>query len=501
MKVFLYVKEESKRLKNKNFLLLGDLELYVHTLLKLKDFDVYLDTDSSKVYNRCSSDRSLSHVTCYMRDEKYISMELADSENSPALLMIKDFLDEHVTDDDEPVILTHVTSPFLKVSTMLDAVKKLDKYDSVCSVSEIKSFVLRQDKDNIFTPINFDPGILQKTQSLDSIFYMNSAFFIFTKRSFLENNNRIGKNPFYYKINFPEDLDIDHAEDYEIAKHVTEKRLFSKNLASRRNLVSRNYKNKDSIFNISGVQFGGASIPIIAGPCSVESRDQLFRIAEKVKMRGADMLRGGAYKPRTSPYSFQGLGEEGLKILSEARDYFNLPFVTETIDESSALLAVKYGADILQIGARNMQNYSLLKFIGRLNRPVILKRGMSATLEEFLMAAEYLMLNGCKKVILCERGVRGFSKHSRAILDIGIIPAVKRESHLPIIVDPSHSSGYNYSVSSHALGGVAAGAAGLIVEVHDRPEEALSDGIQALLPDQFDELVKKVKMFEKILNQ
>ena len=502
MKVFIFIKEKSHRLKNKNFLDLGGTELYKHTLLKLKDFDVYVDTDSKKIYDECNSDKNLSHVTCFMRDKKYIEIEERNEELGPTLLMTRDFLDNYVSDEDETIVLTHVTSPFLEVKTILKATDMLGSHDSVCSVSEIKSFVLKRSNIGKFTPINFDIDKLQKTQTLDSIFHLNSAFFIFTKQGFIQNNNnRIGKNPYYYKIGFPENIDIDYKEDYLVAKHITEKRLFPKNLISRRNLVSRAYKPEDSIFDISDVLFGGNKIPIIAGPCSVESEDQLFRIAEKIKECGADMIRGGAFKPRTSPYSFQGLGEEGLKILAKAKEEFDIPFVTEALDETSALLGVEYGADMLQIGTRNMQNYSLLKFIGKFKKPVILKRGMCATLEEFLMSAEYLMSNGCEKVILCERGIRAFSKHARAVLDIGIIPAVKKESHLPIIVDPSHSSGNSYSVIAHALGGVGAGAQGVLVEVHDRPDEALSDGQQALLPDQLKELVKKIRKLEIILNQ
>tara|TARA_R110000744_G_scaffold10856_3_gene33473 strand:- start:4422 stop:5927 length:1506 start_codon:yes stop_codon:yes gene_type:complete len=490
MKIFLFIKEKSERLPNKNFLQLGGVELYKHTLLKLKDFEVYVDTDSKKIFKECNQDKNLSHVTCYLRNQEYIDYENNNEEISPALLITKNFLDTYITDENEPVILTHVTSPFLKVSTITDALKNLGKtYDSVCSVSEINSFILKK-KDNKYEPINFDNNNVQKSQILDPIYNLNSAFFIFTKKTFeLNNNNRLGKNPYYYKINFPEDLDINYPNDFKIAENlIDENNSKSSPSKTQRNIVSREYKKTNSIFEVSGVKFGGTHKPIIAGPCSVESKEQLFRIAKQVKKGGAHMLRGGAYKPRTSPYAFQGLKEEGLYILAEARDKFDLPFVTEVIDEKSALLASKY-ADMLQIGTRNMQNYSLLSFIGKLNKPVILKRGMCATLNEFLMSAEYLMSNGCKKVVLCERGIRSFSDHSRNILDIGIIPAIKRESHLPIIIDPSHAAGYNYSVIPHALAGLAAGADGLIVEVHDQPENALSDGPQALLPKQFNDLV------------
>tara|TARA_B100001113_G_C21118990_1_gene626556 strand:+ start:1341 stop:2837 length:1497 start_codon:yes stop_codon:yes gene_type:complete len=497
MKIFLFVKEKSERLKNKNFLLLGGIELYKHTLLKLKDFDVYLDTDSRKIYDECKQDKNLSHVTCYLRKQEYIDMELQDKENSPALLMTKNFLDTYITDEEEPIILTHVTSPFLKVSTISKAVEKLNINDSVCSVSEINSFTLRK-RNGKYEPVNFDINNLQKSQALDSMYHLNSSFFIFTKKSFTENNNnRIGKNPYFYRINFPEDLDINYKEEYIIAEKLMDEYKSNADKAQR-HIVSREYQQDDSIFDVGGVKFGGKSKVIISGPCAVESREQLFTIAEKIKESGADMLRGGAYKPRTSPYSFQGLGEEGLKLLAEARDKFDIPFVTEVIDRETAELASDY-ADMFQIGTRNMQNYSLLKSLGRINKPVILKRGMCATLQELLMSAEYLMSNGCEKVVLCERGIRGFSDHARNILDIGIISAVKKNSHLPIIIDPSHASGYSYSVTSHALGGIGAGADGMIVEVHNCPEKALSDGPQALLPEQFDKLVKITKKIEKVL--
>ena len=231
---------------------------------------------------------------------------------------------------------------------------------------------------------------------------------------------------------------------------------------------------------------------MIAGPCAVESRDQTLRIAEEVARRGAQMLRGGAYKPRTSPYTFQGLGEEGLIILAEAREQTGLPFVTEVLDAQTAPLVAQY-ADMLQIGARNMQNFILLKAVGALGKPVLLKRGMSATLEETLLSAEYLMSQGAREVIICERGIRTFATHARNTLDISIIPALKHETHLPVIVDPSHSSGKRYFVIPHALAGLGAGADGLIVDVHDRPEEALVDGAQALLPEEFSTLMEQAQ--------
>jgi len=212
------------------------------------------------------------------------------------------------------------------------------------------------------------------------------------------------------------------------------------------------------------------------------------------------MLRGGVYKPRTSPYSFQGLGEKGLEILVKARENTGLPFVTEVMDHTTAPLVSQY-ADMLQIGARNMQNFILLKEIGKLEKPVLMKRGLSATLEETLMSAEYLISHGCRDIVICERGVRTFSSHARNTLDISIIPALKRICHLPIIVDPSHSSGHRYSVIPHSLAGIGAGADGLIVDVHDKPEEALCDGPQALLPEQFSELMQVARSVSKAIGK
>ncbi len=254
-------------------------------------------------------------------------------------------------------------------------------------------------------------------------------------------------------------------------------------------LASREVHPENSVFDIGGAVFGTGDVVMIAGPCAVESEEQTLRICKIVADRGAQMLRGGAYKPRTSPYSFQGLGEKGLEILAKAREATGLPFVTEVLDTSTAETVADY-ADMLQIGTRNMQNFVLLKEVGKLGKPVLLKRGMSATLEETLMSAEYLMAHGSSEVVICERGVRTFSSHARNTLDISFIPALKHVSHLPIIVDPSHSSGQRYSVIPHAIAGIGAGADGLLVDVHDRPEEALCDGPQALLPDEFSELMK-----------
>lgn len=253
-------------------------------------------------------------------------------------------------------------------------------------------------------------------------------------------------------------------------------------------LASREVHPENTVFTIRDVTFGDGNVVMIAGPCAVENRDQTLRITHAVAKRGAQMLRGGAYKPRTSPYSFQGLGEEGLEILAQAREETGLPFATEVLDASSVKLVAQY-TDMLQVGTRNMQNFILLKAVGKIGKPVLLKRGMSATMEETLMSAEYLMSHGSRQVVICERGIRTFANHARNTLDISIIPALKQVSHLPVIVDPSHSSGQHYSVIPHALAGIGAGADGLIVDVHDRPEDALCDGPQALLPEEFEELM------------
>ncbi|MGI8784488.1 MAG: 3-deoxy-7-phosphoheptulonate synthase [Acidobacteriota bacterium] len=254
-------------------------------------------------------------------------------------------------------------------------------------------------------------------------------------------------------------------------------------------LVSRELKGEDSIVTIGGVPIGGRHFTVIAGPCAVESRDQLLTAARAVKERGANLLRGGAFKPRSSPYSFQGLGEEGLKLLVEARETTGLPFVTEAMDERSLEKVVRY-ADAVQIGARNMQNFSLLREAGQCGLPVMLKRGLSATVEEWLMSAEYLLSEGNYQVVLCERGVRTFSDHSRFTLDLSAVPAVKELSHLPVIVDPSHGSGDRKKIIPLARASAAVGADGVMVEVHPDPMAALCDGPQALLPAQFGEMVR-----------
>jgi 3-deoxy-7-phosphoheptulonate synthase len=236
----------------------------------------------------------------------------------------------------------------------------------------------------------------------------------------------------------------------------------------------------------------GRGLSLIAGPCAVESRDQVFRTAEAVAATGTTLFRGGAFKPRTSPYAFQGLGEEGLQILDEARRQFGLSVVTEAMDERGVDLVEKY-ADCIQIGARNMQNYVLLRHVGRSRMPVLLKRGLSATLDELLLAAEYIMAEGNENVILCERGVRTFVDHARNTLDLSIIPALHRLSHLPVIVDPSHGTGHSYMVGPMAMAAAAAGADGLMIEVHPWPEEALCDGAQALTPGQYADLADQLK--------
>ena len=269
-------------------------------------------------------------------------------------------------------------------------------------------------------------------------------------------------------------------------------------------LVSRDAKAEDTIVRISApageVAFGGGMIGLVGGPCAIESRDQAFRIANVVAKTGTRLFRGGAYKPRTSPYSFQGLGEDGLKILSEVREQFGLGIVTEAVDHDSLDLVERY-ADVIQIGARNMQNFSLLKRAGRSKKPVLLKRGISATLDEFLMAAEYILSEGNYQVILCERGVRTFSDYSRNTLDISIVPAVQRRSHLPIVVDPSHGTGKRSKVLPLSRAAIAVGADGLLVEVHNDPDRALSDGMQSILPDEFEQLMKESRQIAGVLNR
>lgn len=257
-------------------------------------------------------------------------------------------------------------------------------------------------------------------------------------------------------------------------------------------LASREMHPLDTWVKVDGLIIGGNEIVIMAGPCSVEDRSQLLETAHAVKESGATILRGGAFKPRTSPYSFQGLGEQGLKLLAEARLETGLKVVTEAMSPEQVPLVAEY-TDIIQIGARNMQNYELLRSAGRSERPVLLKRGLMATIEEWLMSAEYLLSTGNERVILCERGIRSIESYTRNTTDINAIPVVKELSHLPVILDPSHSTGKWEYVSAVARAGVAAGADGLIVEVHPRPEEALSDGAQSLRPDRFTDLVQQIR--------
>lgn len=267
-------------------------------------------------------------------------------------------------------------------------------------------------------------------------------------------------------------------------------------------LVSRDIKPENSVIRFAGTDatIGGKGLAMMAGPCSIESHEQAFAVAERVAQAGAQFFRGGAYKPRTSPYSFQGLGEEGLRIMADVRDRFGLKVITEAIDNESMDLVEKY-ADIIQIGARNMQNYSLLKRAGKAKIPVMVKRGMSATLEEFLMAAEYVMSEGNYQVLLCERGIRTFADHTRNTLDLSVVPAVQRLSHLPIIVDPSQGTGKRNKVTPLSRAAIAVGADGLIIEVHHQPDKALSDGAQSLFPDQFDELMTQVRQIAPVLGR
>ena len=262
-------------------------------------------------------------------------------------------------------------------------------------------------------------------------------------------------------------------------------------------LISLDLRPEKTIVRVGDATIGGNELAIIAGPCAIESREQAFTVAEAVKQSGARFFRGGVCKPRTSPYSFQGLGEKGWMIMTEIRERFGLKVVSEALDDSSVDL-VEQHCDVIQIGTRNMQNFSLLKRAGRSKLPVLLKRGMAATLEEFLLAAEYIMAEGNYNVILCERGVRTFAQHTRNTLDLAAVPAIRRISHLPVIIDPSHSGGTNYMVAPLARAGVAVGADGLMVEVHNQPESALSDGAQALTPAEYAQLIKEVQAIHEL---
>ena len=265
-------------------------------------------------------------------------------------------------------------------------------------------------------------------------------------------------------------------------------------------LASREVKPVNSVIQADGVSVGSKEIAIIAGPCSVENKDQICTTAKMVKDSGANFLRGGAYKPRTSPYSFQGMEEDGLKLLADAKESSGLPIVTEIMNPREIELVIKY-ADILQVGARNMQNFSLLKELGRINKPILLKRGMMNTIKEFLMSAEYVLSEGNSNVILCERGIRTFETATRNTLDISCVPVLKKETHLPIIIDPSHATGHWEMVESMSRASIAAGADGLIIEVHPDPVKAFSDGPQSLKPSKFSKLMKNLRPFAELMDR
>jgi 3-deoxy-7-phosphoheptulonate synthase len=265
-------------------------------------------------------------------------------------------------------------------------------------------------------------------------------------------------------------------------------------------LAGRTFKPEDTIVDVAGVLVGGTEVITMAGPCSVESADQVGTVAKAVAASGARVLRGGAFKPRTSPYSFQGYGEEALKWMRAAGDANGMAVVSEVMDPRQIEMMMRY-VDCLQVGARNMQNFDLLKELGRVRRPVLLKRGLSATIEEWLLSAEYVLAGGNSQVILCERGIRTFENYTRNTLDISAIPVVKKRSHLPIVVDPSHGTGRREKVIPMARAAVAAGADGLIIEVHNNPEKALSDGPQSLYPDQFDRLMGELRIIAPVLGR
>jgi 3-deoxy-7-phosphoheptulonate synthase len=262
-------------------------------------------------------------------------------------------------------------------------------------------------------------------------------------------------------------------------------------------LVTLDLRPEKTVVRVGDATIGGAELAVIAGPCAIESREQALAVAKVVKQSRARFFRGGVCKPRTSPYTFPGLGKKGWTIISNIREKFGLKIVSEAVDDSSIELVEEH-CDVIQIGARNMQNFSLLKRAGRSKLPVLLKRGMAATLEEWLLAAEYIMAEGNYNVVLCERGIRTFAHHTRNTLDLGVLPAIRRISHLPVIIDPSHSGGANYMVAPLARAGVAAGADGLMVEVHNQPEAALSDGAQALKPAEYTELIKEVRAIREL---
>ncbi len=265
-------------------------------------------------------------------------------------------------------------------------------------------------------------------------------------------------------------------------------------------LASRTYKKEDTILKVKDVEIGGNEVIVMAGPCSVENEDQIFRLAEIVSKAGAKVLRGGAFKPRTSPYSFQGLGEEGLKMMREAADKNNLVMITEVLEINHIPLVEKY-TDIFQVGARNMQNFSLLREIGKASKPVMLKRGLAATIDDLLMSAEYVLVNGNEQVMLCERGIRTFETNTRNTFDLSAIPVIHKRSHLPVVADPSHATGMRDKVLPMARAAVAAGCDALMIEVHHDPENALSDGPQALLPEDFTVLMKQVRAIAEVIGR
>ena len=265
-------------------------------------------------------------------------------------------------------------------------------------------------------------------------------------------------------------------------------------------LASRSFKHENTVIRVGDVEIGGQEVIVAAGPCAVESREQIMIIAEAARRYGAKILRGGAFKPRTSPYSFQGLGEEGLKLLREAADRFGLLAITEIVNVNHIDMINEY-ADILQVGARNMQNFQLVRELGKVRKPVLLKRGMAATIEEWLMASEYILSGRNNHVILCERGIRTFENYTRNTLDISAVPVIKKLSHLPIFTDPSHGTGIRDKVIPMARASVAAGADGIIVEVHHDPEHAKSDGAQSLFPDQFDQMMKELRIIARAVGR
>ncbi|MEW6193720.1 MAG: 3-deoxy-7-phosphoheptulonate synthase [Bacteroidota bacterium] len=265
-------------------------------------------------------------------------------------------------------------------------------------------------------------------------------------------------------------------------------------------LASRSFQEKNTVIKIKDVEIGGNQVMMIAGPCSIESEEQIFKLAEIVAKSGAKILRGGAFKPRTSPYSFQGLGEEGLKLMRAAADKFNLLVISEVMQISHIELMEPY-IDVFQIGARNMQNFALLKELGNIRKPVMLKRGIASTIEEWLMSAEYILSGGNKEIFLCERGIRTFENYTRNTFDLSAIPVVHKKSHLPVIADPSHATGLRDQVPPMARAAVAAGADGLMIEIHDDPEKALSDGPQALLPETFTKLVAELRLIAQAIGR